>query len=119
MEDINDLLDKYEPGRPENKPDVLGQIEEIKKSREEEKRKFIEEQERMKQQMVQQGFSPNIQPLTPNSLMLQMKNEKGEIQNIDLHGLIANYEKRIQEMNEIIQKLVMENTHLKQELSRK
>jgi glycosyltransferase involved in cell wall biosynthesis len=119
MEDINNLLDKYEPGRPENKPDVLGQIEEIKKSREEEKRKFIEEQERMKQQMVKQGFSPNIQPLTPNSLMLQMKNEKGEIQNIDLHGLIANYEKRIQEMNEIIQKLVMENTQLKQELSRK
>jgi len=97
----------------------LGQIEEIKKSREEMKKKFAEEQERMKQQMVQQGFSPNIQPLTPNSLMLQMKNEKGEIQNIDLHALIANYEKRIQEMNEIIQKLVMENNQLKQGLNRK
>jgi len=119
MEDVNELLDKYEPGRPENKPDVLKQIEEIKQSREEMKKKFIEEQERMKKQMVQQGFSPNIQPLTPNSLMLQMKNEKGEIQNIDLHGLIANYEKRIQEMNEIIQKLVMENNQLKQGLNRK
>jgi hypothetical protein len=119
MEDINELLDKYEPGRQENKPDVLKQMEEIKKSREEAKRKFIEEQERMKKQMVQQGFSPDIQPLTPNSLMLQMKNDKGEIQNIDLHGLIANYEKRIQEMNEIIQKLVVENTQLKQGLNRK
>jgi glycosyltransferase involved in cell wall biosynthesis len=119
MEDINELLDKYEPGRLVNKPDVLKQTEEIKKSREEAKRKFIEEHERMKKQMVQQGFSPDIQPLTPNSLMLQMKNDKGEIQNVDLHGLIANYEKRIQEMNEIIQKLVVENTQLKQGLNRK
>jgi glycosyltransferase involved in cell wall biosynthesis len=30
MNDIDELLNKYEPGRPENKPDVLKQIEELK-----------------------------------------------------------------------------------------
>ena len=34
LKDIDDLLDKYEPGRPENKPDVLKQICEIKIQRE-------------------------------------------------------------------------------------
>jgi glycosyltransferase involved in cell wall biosynthesis len=118
MEEINELLKDYEPGRPENKPDVLKQIDELTKEREELKRKFMEEQENIKKNMVQQGFSPEIQPLLPNSLVLQMKNEKGEIQNIDLHGLIGNYEKRIQEMNEIIQKLIVENTQLKQQLNK-
>jgi len=35
MEDIEDLLKDYEPGRPEMKPDVLSQIEKITKEREE------------------------------------------------------------------------------------
>jgi glycosyltransferase involved in cell wall biosynthesis len=34
MTDIDNLLNKYEPGRPENKPDVLKQLEEIKIQRE-------------------------------------------------------------------------------------
>jgi hypothetical protein len=34
MEDIDDLLDAYEPGKTENKPDVTKQILEIKKKRE-------------------------------------------------------------------------------------
>jgi len=33
MEDVDDLLETYEPGRPEYKPDVLKQIEEIKVKR--------------------------------------------------------------------------------------
>jgi predicted nuclease with TOPRIM domain len=35
MEDIDDLLKMYEPGRPENKPDVIKQLDEIQKQREE------------------------------------------------------------------------------------
>ena len=34
MEDIDDMLSKYEPGKPENKPDVTKQIAELKVSRE-------------------------------------------------------------------------------------
>ena len=34
MEDIDKLLDEYEPGRPENKPDVTKQLQKIRESRE-------------------------------------------------------------------------------------
>jgi len=34
MKDIDNLLEKYQPGKPENKPDVLKQMEDIKKNRE-------------------------------------------------------------------------------------
>jgi glycosyltransferase involved in cell wall biosynthesis len=34
MEDIDDMLSKYEPGKPENKPDVTKQIAELKVTRE-------------------------------------------------------------------------------------
>jgi glycosyltransferase involved in cell wall biosynthesis len=34
MKDIDELLEKYQPGRPENKPDVLKQMEDIKRHRE-------------------------------------------------------------------------------------
>lgn len=47
MEDIDSLLDVYEPGKPENKPDVLKQTVEITQKREkmmEEKKKQIMEQ---------------------------------------------------------------------------
>jgi hypothetical protein len=34
MEEIDDLLDKYEPGKPQNKPDLLNQINQNQKNRE-------------------------------------------------------------------------------------
>jgi len=34
MEDIDKLLEEYEPGRPENKPDVTKQLQQIKENRE-------------------------------------------------------------------------------------
>ena len=34
MKDIDGLLDSYEPGKPENKPDVLKQMNEMKERRE-------------------------------------------------------------------------------------
>jgi hypothetical protein len=34
MRDIDKMLDSYQDGRPENKPDVLKQMDDIKKSRE-------------------------------------------------------------------------------------
>ena len=51
MNDIDELLNKYEPGRPENKPDVLQQIEEIKIKRE----NFMREQN--KKQMEQKQLT--------------------------------------------------------------
>lgn len=58
MEDIEGLLERYEPGRPSMKPDVLKQIIEI----EEKRRKDAEEMaQRLSQQgqiMIQQGNAP-------------------------------------------------------------
>jgi hypothetical protein len=34
MKDIDDILQKYEPGKPDNKPDVLKQMEDLKLERE-------------------------------------------------------------------------------------
>jgi glycosyltransferase involved in cell wall biosynthesis len=58
MEDIESLLKIYEPGRPENKPDVMKQIVELKKKREE----MIEAQRQ--QQMQHQQIS--VQDLIQN-----------------------------------------------------
>ena len=35
LEDVDNLLENYSPGKPENKPNVLKQIEEIKQKKEE------------------------------------------------------------------------------------
>lgn len=59
MEDIESLLQIYEPGRPENKPDVMKQIVEIKKKREE----MIEahRQQQMHQQISIQDLVQNYE----------------------------------------------------------
>jgi hypothetical protein len=84
IEDIESLLQIYEPGKPENKPDVMKQILEIKKRREE----MIEaqRQQQMQQQMHQQ---------------------------ISIQDLIQNYERTIHDQNNIIQEIMKENRELK------
>jgi len=47
LNDIDDLLTKYEPGNPENKPDVLKQIKELKENRD---KKILEIQRQQQQQ---------------------------------------------------------------------
>jgi glycosyltransferase involved in cell wall biosynthesis len=52
MHDIDALLDKYEPGRPEHKPDVLNQIAQLKKEREEQMKQMqLQEQQQQQQQI--------------------------------------------------------------------
>ena len=50
MEDIDALLEKYEPGDIKNKPDVIKQMDDMAKQR-----KDAEEAERLKQQIM--GFT--------------------------------------------------------------
>ena len=77
IEDIESLLIKYEPGKPENKPDVMKQVTEIKKRRE----VMIAEQKRRQQE--------------------------------SFNELIKNYEKNINDQNNIIQNIMQENRDLK------
>jgi glycosyltransferase involved in cell wall biosynthesis len=85
MNDIDNLLKTYEPGRPENKPDVLKQLDEIKQQREE----MI-----MEHQRKQQEYQDTINKVN------QMYGHQGNQQMID-------------QMSIIIQEVTMENNLLK------
>jgi hypothetical protein len=64
--DIDELLNNYDPGKPENKPDVLKQMEEITK-----KREVMAQQEQMQQQLQ---YNHNvIQKLLNENTMLKEK----------------------------------------------
>ena len=62
MEEIDELLKTYEPGEPKNKPNVLRQIDEIRKERE----KFIKNNQQ----------NPEI---PPNSIVLQMPGQPNKV----------------------------------------
>jgi len=88
MKDIDDLLDNYEPGRPENKPDVTKQLIEIKENRE----KHIKEQIKK-----QNEYNETINKS-------QLLNNQHISQN------------KINELSFIIQELTMENNDLKDKI---
>jgi glycosyltransferase involved in cell wall biosynthesis len=86
METIDDLLNEYNPGKPENKPDVIKQMEEMKKQREE-----------MRQQ----------QQLTPQQQQILSMNQ------LDLANL---YEQKLAEQSQILNSVVQENSELKKKV---
>jgi len=97
LEDIDDILDKYEPGKPENKQDVLKQIDEISAKRDKMKDDFIRQQQEKKdayQKLLSYASSKNAQ------------NE----------GNVEEYKKKIMEMGAIIEQLTMENNKLKDKM---
>ena len=90
MEDIDTILEKYEPGSVKNKPDVIKQTQEIHKNRMD---KAIKEQQKMNEynQLIskfQQGSTNNIQ-----------------------------YEQKMNQMGEVIQELSYENNQLKEKVT--
>ena len=89
MEDIDSLLNNYDPGRPDYKPDVKKQLAEIKIERENKL------QELMKQQSDYQTLMNKI-ALMNNPEMIQ---------------------KQINDQTMIIQQLMFENNHLKEQVS--
>ena len=94
MEDIDELLVEYEPGKPEHKPDVIKQIEDIRNKRE----KMIQEQ--MKISAMQNNAA--------------IRNQMA--QNPQINNLVLNYESKIQEMSTLLQELTLENSMLKDKL---
>ena len=128
---IDALLDNYEPGRPENKPEVLKQIQEIT-----EKRKKMQEEQQ--QQQAQQ-----LIPLTPDVIkQLQDQGATPEIierfrmqGGVPVNGphkqppmppqqqqqinpqILQQYELRFAEQQKMIQTLIKENIELKENIS--
>lgn len=80
MEDIDTLLEAYEPGDPKHKPDVLKQIEDIARQREEAKKEYQLKQELMQRannnpvaQTKMNEFTIMIQELTMENSQLKDK----------------------------------------------
>ena len=100
MEDIDGLLEKYQPGEPKMKPDVLKQIAEIEASR---NKMMMEEQAKgMGQIMMNQ---PGKEPvaLTIPQIAELLRNQQ---------DIILKYESRIRElefMNQQLQGIIIEN----------
>ena len=89
MEEINGLLDAYSPGKPENKPDVTKQLNEIKAQRE----------IMIKEHMAKQAeYNENIM----------------KIQGLTNPNILQN---KLNEQTFIIQQLSLENNQLKEKLS--
>ena len=93
INDIDKLLNNYEPGKPEYKPDVLKQIEEIKIQREQ---MVIDHN---KKQIENQNMMNTINKLFPNN---------------DINQMLLNYQNKMNEMNVIIHELTIENNMLKE-----
>ena len=94
MKDIDELLNNYQPGKPENKPDVLKQIEHITRNRE----KMIQEQ-KIKEMEYKKIYQSNF-----------INNDNG------LNDIIKTQRKQIDDMAILIQELMLENTYLKDKL---
>jgi hypothetical protein len=80
MEDIDTLLEAYDPGDPKHKPDVLKQIEDIARQREEAKKEYQLKQELMQRannnpviQTKMNEFTIMIQELTMENSQLKDK----------------------------------------------
>jgi BMFP domain-containing protein YqiC len=85
MNSIDNFLEQYEPGRPEYKPEVHQQIQELTKKRTE----AIENHQKMMQQ--QQRNTMNTNPM----------------------DLVIAYEKKLSEQSQMLQTILQENNTLR------
>ena len=77
MEDIDKLLETYEPGNPNNKPDVSKQLSEIKENRKKMINEEIQKQETMNKvnmMMNHESFQNKINEMTLIIQQLSMEN---------------------------------------------
>jgi cell division protein FtsN len=85
MNDIDKVLESYQPGRPENKPDVVKQIDSLTKNRQQMEVQVQQIQQQMQAQMQQQmqqqiqqvkmQYESRIAQLTAENLTLKDKAE--------------------------------------------
>ena len=110
MEEIDPLLEKYEPGHPKMKPDVLKQIAQIEKDRD----------KMMQEEMAKNGQIMMNEPGKPPVAMTMQQiadllSKQGEMLSKQ-HVQIQIYEKRIAELEAInhrMQKVLLEKNGLK------
>ena len=102
MEDIDKLLDNYEPGKPENKPDVTKQLKEIKESRE----------NMIKEHMQKQTVFNKLQMMSnPQSLQNTINEQGFLIQQLTNEN--SQLKDKVQYLEDKIKKLIGEKVQEK------
>ena len=82
MEDIDSLLDNYDPGNPIHKPDVLNQIASLKQERELQMQQMIQQQQQQQQvphnqiQEVLNNYETKLREVLDENKKLKEQNEK-------------------------------------------
>ena len=112
LEDIEELLQKYEPGDPKMKPDVLKQTIEIEEKR---KKMMMEQQQKMQEQMppmpgimVQEpGKPPRM--MSPDETLKLIQSQQQDIQmlttrNKELEEIIVEMQQNIMRLTNGSQK---------------
>jgi chromosome segregation ATPase len=98
MDDVDKLLEKYEPGEPKMKPDVLKQIKEIEKDR----ARMTEEMLAKNSQItMQQPGQPPV-ALSPAQVVELIKNQQIQMENL------SQTAQQLDNMNKQLQKLLFE-----------
>jgi len=113
---VEDLLEKYEPGKPEMKPDVMKQIVEIEKMRQEEIEKYKSANSKSSIMIQQPGKSPTI--LTNDQVVELLSKQTQEINRLVniiqmKDKFIELMKKKVLEQDEVISKMMKnkENTN--------
>ena len=108
MEDIDSLLDNYEPGKPDYKPDVKKQLEEIKIER---KNKI---QENMKKQAEYQDAMNKINMMiNPQTIQEKINQQTMIIQKLTLEN--NQLKEQVNYLNDKIRQLIMSQIDKKKE----
>ena len=82
MEDINSLLDAYEPGKPQHKPDVTKQLAEIRENREKIIKEHMEKQEAMNRlNMMSNPLAVQNKLNEMSYVIQQLSNENTQLQD--------------------------------------
>lgn len=92
MEEIDDLLNKYEDGEPKNKPNVLKQINEIKMKRNSEAQNTIPRQENNQKQIFIQNPGEEPRLLNQSQIIELIQMQQAKIEYLTQH--IANLEEQ-------------------------
>jgi glycosyltransferase involved in cell wall biosynthesis/uncharacterized coiled-coil DUF342 family protein len=103
MKDIDGLLEKYEPGDPKMKPDVLKQIKEIEEKREQMVKEEMAKQQANGQIMLQQPGKP------PMALNNQQIVEMIQQQQTQIQQLVARCQDSDKMINTLQQQLLSSN----------
>jgi hypothetical protein len=117
MDDIDKLLETYEPGEPKMKPDVLKQIKEIEKDR---ARMVAEEQAKSGQIIMQQPGQPPI-ALNPTQVVELIKGQQAQLEQLSKNAhQLDQMNHQLQQLlisrQQEIMKLTTENSMLKKAL---